>query len=166
MTPTSGDENPYQPPQDSLQASPGLPPLPKPNSTVLLAIGTSCWCALVIFMSCAKIIEVGFTVWLSGLVTTPIALFMILYPIVSAVVMIMARRNLFSYIVGSCTSLLWLLFVMLLLYPMYPLRSLDDFFTFLGFYAVMGSPFYLIFHRFTFGLPSRRYYGMAPAFQD
>lgn len=74
--------------------------------------------------------------------------------------MIFARRTMLSYYVGSCTSLLWLLLVMILLYPKYPLRSLDDFFTFIGFSAVMVSPFYLLFHRFTFGLPSRRYYGM------
>ncbi len=90
----------------------------------------------------------------------PIALIMLSQAIGSAAVMILARRTMLSYFVGSCTSLLWLLLVMLALYPMYPLRSLDDFFTFLGLYAVMVSPFYLLFHRFTFGRPSRRYYGM------
>lgn len=131
-----------------------------PASTVLVTLGTTFWGGLVLVMSCIQIYEKGFTLWLAEIMSKPIALLMLSQPIGSAAVMIFGRRTMLSYYVGSCTSLLWLLLVMILLYPRYPPRSLDDFFMFLGFYASVMSPFYILFHRFTFSLPSRLYYGM------
>ncbi len=160
MTPSSGDENPYQPPKVPLKASQELPCIRCPVSTVLVTLVTTCWGSFVLLMSCLQLNEKGIHLWLSELMSKPIALIMISKAIVCAAVMLLARRSLLAYYVGAFTTLLWLLLAMLLIYPMYPPRSISEFLTCLGLFTVVGSPFYLLFHRFTFGLPSRRYYGL------
>lgn len=154
MTPTSGDENPYQPPKAEIKSDEDILRTKRPASTKV---------ALVFFalMTCANIKlysdvirQHGFqTVWEAQSLYDPS-----LFTIVGLVLGLVGKPRRLIYI-GISLLLAAICFKFCSILTHYQQTISYDPASFAA--AVIGAVLMsFLFYRFTFGLPSRRYYGM------
>ncbi len=160
MIATSGDENPYQPPKAVLiEDLPGKS-VELPSSTkwalayaVLMGVG---W----VFTSGRMIYQLGVrslvTDWVDAMWTIPD--FLSRLGLVAG--LLLARSFAWAFrlacvMLASTTILSMISFVRFAMFPDGTLQIAESIFCVLFYYGMFN-----LFYRFTFGLPSRRYYGM------
>ena len=167
MTPTSGDENPYQPPKaDAFPAESGKRLEKRPASSKWILFFTTLLVGLIGW----AIFEKGLVGWLRSQAPQPWRLFIQLYFPLSWLALCYGHPRRLAYCCGvvNCLFMISILIFAamreLAAYPD-PWASREGRGSVIAF-TIFGALCYWLFHRFTFGLPSRRYYGMAPASQD
>lgn len=167
MQPEGDDLNPYAAPQsDVAPASEAAATMKRPASSnwvVLFCLLISIWC---LYIQISLLAELGLSQWCSRfLVWPPTALLMTLTTTSFVISSLIRRLGLLAYILGVALTLIFCCFIVKISIDLFqqppfadptsePAEKIGGV---VGIALVM-SPIFYLFYRFTFGLPSRRFY--------